>query len=163
MPQPKKKAAAPLDEQIVQDAPAPRPIGHVPPPRWVRTTARWQEETDDSLPFSAEIDVTGLTLANSSWIFEPETTLGDLWQFFATRVRNWNATALDHKSGAWTVAPGPEELGWKAFALVDQVYTTYLVLMLNDAIHGGDARDDEKKASASPGATGDGDSLARSA
>jgi len=143
-----------LGDAPPEPAAARRPIGHVPPPRWIRTTARWQEETDQSLPFSAELDVAGLTMANSGWVFDADVTLGDLWAFFATRVRNWNATAIDRKTGDWVTAPGPEEIGWKAFALVDLIYTTYLVLMLNDAINGGDARADEKKASASPAAPG---------
>jgi hypothetical protein len=146
-PKPNGAASDAIDPEIAAPEPIQRVKGYVPPPRWIRATADWQE-TDE--PLSAEIDVAGLTMLGIGWLWDEGLSNAAVWPFLAARVRHWNALAYDRVSRQWTVAPGPEEIGWKAFALVDPSITLDLMLLVNKAVRGGDDRERFLATSASP-------------
>jgi len=126
--------------EVKEPTPIRPPLGHRPPARWIRTTADWNDSTDDSLPLSAEINVAGLTVLNTGWLWEPGLLSNEVWDFLADRVRDWNAMAYDHESRSWVIAQSPAEIGWKAFTLVDSSFLVETMLLVNRAILGGDAR-----------------------
>lgn len=125
-----------MSDAVMVDQSEPTPISaapsyFAPPPRWTPVSYQfWADEGDVHL--IAEVDPAGLTNAAIAWLAAPDRLIGELVRILAPRVRAWNVGRFDLDTGAWGPAPGPDEIGERAF--YDGVETTMIVLACRNAL-----------------------------